>query len=254
MSSYDLQRVTALLIRLPERNRGAELEPFLKGFDLTEKEREQARFLSEDRELLKFGRIMETVRESKVTRLLKISGNYLSEELMSRIWRENFEPQATTVRFTDLPESFMDYVVRDEKTLKLLAAEAPPFIPDLLRFEAAMARFRMKHFSSSRKLPEGSLLVHRDFSTLSIGYDIQGMRKAILVDKKDPKDVVPEKRDVRYLFLKKPDGFDCKTFEIDATVANFLEGQLEEPVNHQPLPESYGTLVKLGICKEFGNA
>lgn len=246
MSAYGLQQATAFLIRRPESYRGAELPAFLDRFDLTAHERMQATHMANDPAVAKYGRIMGSARERKVTSLLRQSQHYLPEGLLSRVWKDYFEPAAIYTKFNQLPLAFLKFLIEDENAVEALKTEAPPFIPDMLRFEIGLAHFRMKHYSDQKKIPEGSLLKHPDFVLMELDYDIQGLRARLIREKVEPGSLSPEQRRVKLLFIRKDTSWDARIFEIDDETYSFLQGQLQTPPAGEK-PKSYENLVKLGL-------
>lgn len=248
MSAIGLQRAIALLIRLPETNRGQELDGFLDRFELTPAERAQASKLAATYDVAKFGRIMGGVREGKVMRLLKHSRAYIPDETIREIWERHFEPKATSVRYNELPTAFLEFLVSDPAAKTLLLGSAAPFVFDLLRFELAQGKFQMKHFRSIRPVLPGSCLAHSDFVTLSLDYDIQAFRARLIREKPEPGSLSAERRDVRLLFLRKIGTYDCRIFETDGETNAFLESELVSPSKSTPRPKTYSSLVELGVC------
>jgi len=250
MSSYALQKVTALLIRRPDSYRGEELEGFLNGFELTDHERKQARAMACDPKVEKYGRLMGSSRETRVTNLLRQSKYYISDDLIRHLWRDLFEPVAIHTRYNQLPTDFLKFLIENEGAKAVLAKEAPPFVPDMLKFEMGLSHFRMKIYSEAKAVPKGSDLKHVDFVLMRLGYDLQPFRAQLIKANTKIEGLEPKQRDVRLLFIRKDATFDARIFEIDEPTYAYLEAQSSDPSRSPARPSGYDSLVKVGLCQE----
>ena len=256
MSAVEFQKALALLIRLPEDNRGSNVNQFLSDFDLSEKENEQLVKLAADYNLQKFGRIMRGSRWDGLKRQMKIIHHFINERVLEDLCLKVFEPHAAqhTVRY--YPVEFTKFLMTDEKARGIVAKNGPAFIFDMIKYEHAQLQFRRQVFDSTCPLPGDTLLNHRCFRIVHLGYDIpQLLRKLSTFNANNAQDVVADKRDIHLLMLGDLEIPKFKTFELDHTTATFLERLLSLYEAGQPLPadlelpESYSDLVEAELCK-----
>lgn len=244
MSLADFQRGLALLIRLPDHHRGADVFGLLQGFELEPEEREQLIALAADRRVAKFGRSMANTRWALVSEKLSLTPRYIAPAFLETVYHRDFEPAATREPWGTLVTSFLEFLLTEPRTAAILEADFPPFVPDVLRFELADLRFRHKIRDGAAAPPE-SLLRHGMFERVRLEHDIPGVLEA-LVDGATP---APEPRTLEVLMLA-VDGGDSALFEIDRDLSRFLDAELAGgPPTRGPLPEDYDVLAARGLFR-----
>ncbi len=254
MSLSQMQRAIALLIRLPDHNRGDGLNAFIQEFDLTLSEYRQVKALSRDTNVRKYGHSMWSVRFDQIRKPLVLSRNYIHAELLEKISRYYFEPEATEVSSNSVVLAFLEFIRSNSKVREMILKESPPFAIDLLKFDLALGHFRFRRYKEPVFLPAGALVRHRAFLVIEFEYDIAAFKSRIGKELKGGSSIrdlswVPDRRNNVLLFLKKDNEFDCRIFEVDMETKIFLDAQLKDPIEASPLPDSLATFVDMGFCK-----
>lgn len=248
MSLSQFQNALALLIRLPERNRGEELESFLDKFTLTATERNRLNALSEDPNVVKYGRSMANVRWEGLERRLSLVTSFLNPSLLEQIWRLHFEPTATQLNGPRFGEAFYDFLLADSEVQAILEREAPSFINDVIKFERAHVAFRSGSLVNPPSPASESCLKHQKFCFLKLDHDIPELVARLRED--DPADAggyAPVARPVHLLLLGEPFRGSCRYFEVTEDIETFLaRAQTATAIER---PSFYEDLIKIGICK-----
>ncbi len=251
MSLAQVQSALAMLIRLPERNRNEEVESFLKSYELDAHEERQVRKLALDPNVTKFGRSMEGVRMETITNALGISGKLIRIEVLEYIHRNLFGPKATQIVLWGLPPAFLDFLLSDAEAGKIVRDTAPPYIFDVLSFERDQLKFLRNDLTiENSPSPVGSLLAHHAFICVKLNYDIPDLLlNAGTQDEAKIKAYTPKERTLTLLMIPKAEGKGCRYFEVDESIAEFLQGQRTGASSAPGIPESYADLVNLGLCR-----
>lgn len=249
MSLLDMQRAVALLIRLPEDNRGEKLEGFLSRFKLNSIEQSQIRKLAKDRMVVKFGYSMLGVRFETISKQIKLAHNYLPPTLLETLFRTYFEPKQINVPQWRLSRKFFEFLLVDPDAIRVLEKEGPPFIFDILRFERAQLIVWWK-FREPPLLDPKSSLIHNAFEFVDLEYDILDLLNRVTGEEKAPAEMpFPEKRRVKVLTVPQEAKKECRFFEVDEGLQQFLESEAQIPVGNVPKVEGFETLVSLGLCR-----
>jgi len=253
MSLGQMEEAMTLLLRLPDRNRGEDLPPFLNQYELSDGERKQLEIISGDKEFNKYGKGMASVRAGNVRRFLKFSKYYVGRELTMNLVHKHFDPVALKVGAWRYPLRFLDFVLSDKDVRKTISEIRPPFIFDMFEVERVQLQFRLEETPDQGVIPPGSLLEHSNFVVLDLNYDIFSILPKIPKSKGKWRDAdflpVPEKRPIKVAMVKRQGTPDCRIFEISDDVDQFLKRQLSDPPDVGELPQSYEDLVTIGLCK-----
>ncbi|MEZ4296395.1 MAG: hypothetical protein R3B70_15595 [Polyangiaceae bacterium] len=255
MSHSQVQAALALLIRLPEHHRGAELDAFVARFALDPEEERTVRALAADPRVVKYGRSMAGVRGEVLRSQLRLSLRFLSPEVLDCLHRGLFEPDAVDVRFGDLSTRFLEFLITDPRARRVLSREAPPFLTDILRLEREQMRFRQELSVERWPAPPGSRLVHTAFRIVSLDYDIPRLMEALSApvgdegeEGEEPELLVVARR-VTVLLVPHPSLPASRMFDIDAETVAFLRTEASGR-RASRVPDTAPVLVEMGLLRE----
>ncbi|MEZ4741660.1 MAG: hypothetical protein R3B45_04310 [Bdellovibrionota bacterium] len=255
MSHNHFQHALAMLIRLPEKNRGEKLQEFLENFDLSDSEYRQLQSLSTDSRPAKFGRIMRDGRWGDLFGQLKIISHFIDNTLLKEIWQEYFEPFYVKTRARYAAIEFLDFMINNTNLL----GNQPAYTQDLLRFEQAQIKFRKGVFDLTSPLSGDTLLNHQCYTTLSLDWDIPKLMMK-MSQTAPSAELQIKSRKLILLLLGDLDIPSCRYFEIDPSTNQFLieaknaydAGKTYN--NIQLIEKSYQDLVDLRILKSSKNS
>jgi len=264
MSFAQSQLATALLIRLPDKNRDT-LDGFLGGFELTDLERRQIKAVANHREVLKFG---DKMRRGRVTYLwdgIPISQRFFNFRELIPLLLEEFDPHYTQVGRLELFSGFRHFFRFNAKVRKFLQQNAPAFIHDLIEFELIQAQLQFEGFLDYGELHARSLLSTTRIQLTELDYDLPTYTSQVRdLPEPDPDSIVPfepnqfpkiefepEESKTNLLFTvddSSEEGF--RMFNIEREVYDFLLDQAGATPSSSPtLPAIYPDLVDLGVCR-----
>ena len=251
MSLSQFQNALAMLIRLPEINRGKTLSAFLFQFDLNTTESDRVVQLAADAKVVKYGRSMANGRWDGILNRLSVVKNFIKPTLLENLWRLEFEPKATMLNAPEIFIAFYDFLLNHPAAQKALESEAPEFSNDLLRFERAQLSYRCGEMVNPPAPKPESCLQHRKFSFVTLAYDIPEL--LIRLEQDVPTDFAayaPVRRPILLMLLGEPFQRSCRYFEITEDIQNFLVATENGIANGADVPNFYSDLVKIGVCKE----
>lgn len=252
MSLSAMQSAAAKLIREPERYQGERLDEFLRRFKFSPREELQLRKAAVDRFVTKYAYSMRGVRWETIAKQIKLSKSYISAEKLLFIFTEFFEPKTVNAHMWDLPRFYFDFVLTDKDARRTLGESAPPFIFDMMKFERAQWRVWSK-VRERRAIPDRSDLLCVAFEFVDLEYDILDLINRLTGDESLGKAPEPVARKVKILLLPQNTTKDCRYFEVNEDLQQFLERQLVGGESQaDPLPHYYDDLVNIGLCKNRG--
>ena len=250
MSQAQFQEALAMLIRLPEHNR-VDIEEFLADYQLSNPDKDNLRFVAQQREVFKFGYKMRRGRINYLLESIPISLEVINRDQLTKLIETEFDPEFTLIHARKIYRAFRIYFLSDDPSRKTLIkqylGELPDYIFDVVNFELLDTELEFQGFQDEDP-PTGSALKHMRFEVLSLDYQVHKFveKKRSPSGKKAPK--APKNMKTHLLFLD-DDESECgyQLFEIDESGAQFLmlarQGQKALPPNY------YQDFVDCGLCK-----
>lgn len=252
MSALEFQRALAHRIRFPDQP-AEEFQSWLRELDLTSCERDRLATMAGDPLVSKFGQKMRYCRQRDACEVLRLSREFLSEADLTAMFRDRFEPTRSSTDFVMLGVQFLEFALRDEVCLRIIA-RGKPFLKALLAYDYARAFIeRQVIVPESSGIPAESLLRHGAFLVVELDFDVPRFARARNLG--DKAGVEPAARALQLLFLRVAQAPYYRVFEIDATVAAFLAAQSRAPETWtDPLPAGYPGMVAVGLCRPLASA
>lgn len=251
MSQAQFQEALAMLIRLPEHNR-VDIEDFLARYQLSNPDKDNLRYIAQQREAFKFGYKMRRGRINYLLESMPISLETINQDQLIKLIETEFDPDFTLIYARKIYRSFRFYFVTDDPSrremLKKYLGELPDYIFDLVNFELLDSELEFQGFQDEVP-PKDSALIHTRFEALTLEYQVHKfVAKKRSNGSKNNKPKTPKPGKTHLLFLD-DDKNECgyQLFEIDESGVLFLEHTRQGKT--APLPEYYQDFVDCGLCK-----
>lgn len=251
MSQAQFQEALAMLIRLPEHNR-LNVEEFLNHYELSSQDKDNLRYVANQREVFKFGYKMRRGRINYLLESIPISLEYINQGNLIKFIEREFDPKYTLIHARKIYRAFKDYFTPENESQRALITRyfgmLPSFFWDLIHFELLDAELEFQGFQDL-PIPETGLLRHNQFEVLSLNFKIHSfVERKRSISSKRKSTAVPQKRKTHLLFLHN-DEIECgyQIFEIDGIGANFLLGCRKGEILEKPV--YFQDFVECGLCK-----
>ena len=253
MSFKEASKVMAMLIRLPDHNRGEGLEELFNEYDLTEKEKSQLLALANNREVLKFGNKMRLGRITYLKNVIDTTLKFIPFEKFESLLKEHFDPYNTSVEFLELFEAYLRFFFKNKMAYNIISEDAPPFAMEIFKFELIQAIFEYGGFENRNNIPKNSPLTGMGHHLEKFEYKIVDfMETGKATEGFDYTKSSPEKKESFLIFVastETDEGF--RMFELDEEHFNFIRSLEEDNPNLDNLPKSYNDLADLGLVKKL---
>jgi len=255
MSTHGLQLLLNQLIRFPESHRGEEIESFILGFDLSEKEKWQARSLAVSHYVSKFGKERRWKRyRTYVRHFFPVTVKGIKDQQAQTIFFNEFEPAHPQLRLGEITSKFYRYFLANEERLRA-TYQFPDYCADTMRYEFAE---HCLHFSKPefvlRGLNGSQVNARAEFIILDLQYDLVSFcEQARPLPEEEIVDLRPEKSPTIVLLTKIPNSantedYSLSQFVIDENLKAFLLNQTDGGNAVAEIPPCFNELVELGLC------